>query len=118
MRRRPRPPATQLARAGERTLILTADRPVPEVRFRAAALVDQPAGRVEIERGSGPEILDLASEVRIDGEELVSVSIVPEADTAITFLPVDRPGNLPLMIFGFVLLAAASLWTLYDFMGF
>ena len=118
MRRRPRPPATQLARAGERTVILTADRPVPEVRFRASALVDEPACRVEVERGTGPEVLNLSPEVRIDGAELLSVSVVPEADTAITFLPVDRPSNVPMMILGMILLTAASIWTLYDFMGF
>ncbi|MEM7056861.1 MAG: hypothetical protein AAF557_04685 [Pseudomonadota bacterium] len=117
MRRRPRPPGTQLARAGERTLILTADKPVPEVRFRASSLADDPKGRVEIDRGSGPEVQELGTEVRIDGTGLVAVSIVPEADTAITFLPAEQPGNWPFMIGGMILLAAASLWTLYDFLG-
>ncbi len=117
MRRRPRPPATQLARAGERTLILTADKPVPEVRFRASSLTEDPKGRVEIDRGTGPEVQELEPEVRIDGNGLVAVSIVPEADTAITFLPVEQQGNLAMMIVGMILLAAASLWTLYDFLG-
>ena len=117
MRRRPRPPGTQLARAGERTLILTADKPVPEVRFRASSLANDPRGRVEIDRGTGPEVQDLGPEVRIDGTGLVAVSIVPEADTAITFLPIEQPGNWPMMILGMILLAAASLWTLYDFLG-
>ena len=117
MRRRPRPPGTQLARAGERTVILTADKPVPEVRFRASTLNNQPAGRVEVDRGSGPETLELGPEVRIDGEGLVAVSVVPDADTAITFLPVERPGNLPMMIGGMILLTGATLWTLYDFVG-
>ena len=117
MRRRPRPPGTQLARAGERTLILTADKPVPEVRFRASSLADEPKGSVHVDRGSGLEVQDLGPEVRIDGAGLVAVSIVPDADTAITFLPVERPGSLPFMILGMIILAGASLWTLYDFMG-
>ena len=115
MRRRPRPPGTQLARAGERTLILTADKPVTEVRFRASTLMDAPKGRVEIDRSSGLDVQELGSEVRIDGNGLVTVSIVPEADTAITFLPIEQQGNLPMMILGIAVLAAATLWTLYDY---
>lgn len=115
MRRRPRAPGTQLARAGERTLVLTADRPVPEVRFRASTLNDAPKGRVEVDRVSGKYIQDLGDEVRIDGNGLVTVSIVPEADTAITFLPADQPQNWPMMLLGMLVLAGATLWTLYDF---
>lgn len=115
MRRRVRPPATQLARGGERTLILRADKPVPEVRFRAAALSGDPSGRIEVDRGSGlPERQDLGIENAIDGNGLVAVTIIPDADTAITFLPVERGTNPALVLAGLVLVIGAGLWTLYD----
>lgn len=116
MRRRVRPPQTQLARAGERTVIITADRPVPEIRFRASCLEGTPSGRVEVDRADGPETLALSQEVAIDGNGLVAISVVPDADTAISFLPIDRPDNPVLFVAGLAMLAGASLWTLYDFM--
>jgi len=98
-------------------MILRADTPVPAVHFRASVLDGVPAGRVEIERAAGTEIAALRPEVRIDGAGLVSVSLIPECDTAVTFLPIDRPGNLPLMIAGLALLLGALAWTAFDILG-
>ncbi|MEM9140548.1 MAG: hypothetical protein AAGB15_12035 [Pseudomonadota bacterium] len=114
MRRRVRPPATQLARGGERTLILRADTPVPEVRFRAASLEGAPSGSIDVDRGSGMERLDLEPENTIDGAGLVAVTVTPEADTAITFLPADRPSNPLMVAAGLLLVIGAGLWTLWD----
>ncbi|MEM9062897.1 MAG: hypothetical protein AAGD13_20735 [Pseudomonadota bacterium] len=119
--RRLRRPTTQLARAGERTCILTVDREVPLVRFRATTLQGEPAGRVEVETGSKDapvlNVRDLAGEVEIDGDALVQISIVPERDTAITFLPVNTPTSPVWFAVGTVLVLGASLWTAWDFFG-
>lgn len=118
MRRRRRAPGTQLARAGERTVILTVDEPVDEVRFRAATLTGTPSGRIEIDTGAElPRTAELAPENRIPGSGLVGLSIIPDSDTAITFLPAERPGNTPALVFGLILVAGAVSWTLFDFMA-
>ena len=117
MRRLRRAPTTQLARAGERTLILRADKPVPEVRFRATTLDGTPAGRIEIDTGQDlPLTQALGEENLVPGKGLVSLSIVPQADTAITFLPAERPSNLPMMIGGLIVVFGAIGWTAYDFL--
>ena len=116
--RRVRPPGTQLARAGERTLIIKADIPVPEVRFRASVMEGAPTGRILVDRADGPETLDLQQETRIDGDGLIAITVVPDRDTAITFQPAQRPGNAPLAIAGFILLVGGMLWTSWEFLGF
>jgi len=119
MRRRRRAPGTQLARAGRRTCILTVDTPVPLVRFRASVLDGDPSGQVEADRGGPlPQISALREQVEISGADLIAVSVVPDHDTAITFLPVRRADSMPAMIGGLVLVAAAIGWTVYEFLGF
>ena len=117
MRRLRRAPTTQLARAGERTLVPRADKPVPEVRFRATTLAGPARGRIEIDTGENlPRTQPLAEENVVPGAGLVALSIVPEADTAITFLPAERPSNIPMMIGGLVVVFGALGWTAYDFL--
>ena len=118
MARKRRAPTTQLARAGERTIILLGDEPVPEIRFRATTLSGAPHGRVEIDTGEPlPRTAELAAEVRLDATDLQSLAVIPEADTAITFLPVDRPSSPAYLVLGGVLLAGAVGWTAWDFLG-
>lgn len=118
MARRRRAPTTQLARAGERTIILVGDEPVPEIRFRATTLTGEPRGRIEIETGEAlPRTAALVSEVRLDAAGLVRLSVIPEADTAITFLPVERPTSPAYMVLGGVLLLGAVGWTIWDYIG-
>ena len=116
-RRRVRPPGTQLLRAGERTHILNADKPVPEVRFRATVLDGVPRGRITVDRVDGPETQELVDEVWIDGTGLVAVSVVPETDTAITFLPVERPSSPAFFLLGGVLFLGAIGWTFWELVG-
>lgn len=116
MRRR-RAPTTQLARAGERTRILISDSPLPQVRFQATTLGGTPAGRIEIETLNGSRTAELEAENLLDTTGLISLSVVPRTDTAITFKTVDRPTNLPLAIAGGVLLIGAVAWTAFDFLG-
>ncbi|MGD1922691.1 MAG: hypothetical protein ACFB03_00685 [Paracoccaceae bacterium] len=119
--RRLRRPTTQLARAGERTCILTVDRAVPSVRFRATTLQGEPTGRIEVETGSPDtpdmSVRDLASEVEIRGDGLVRVSIIPRSDTAITFLPTETPASPLWFAVGAILVFGASIWTAWDFFG-
>ena len=107
------PPTTQLARAGERTRILIADKPVPEVRFRASTLVGEAAGRLEIETKTGPRVLPLSAEHRLDGTDLKELAVVPEADTAITFIGPQRTGGVGAFLIGSVLVLGAIAWTAY-----
>lgn len=121
MRRRQRTPGTQLLRAGERNRIVMADIPIDEVRFRATVLNGAPSGRVEVERRGEAEaemhVQQLGAENRIDASGLIQISVVPEADTAITFLPVNRPGSLPAVIGGAVLVFGAIGWTALELFG-
>ena len=118
MARKRRAPPTQLARAGERTIILVGDEAVPEVRFRATTLAGDPAGRVEIDTGDPlPRTAELAPEVRLDATGLRSLAVIPEADTAITFLPVERPSSPAYLVLGGVLVAGAVGWTLLDMLA-
>ena len=118
MRRIRRAPGTQLARAGERTTILRVDKPVPQVRFRATTLKGSPEGRIEIDTGQTlPRSERLAPENHVPGDGLVSLSIVPEHDTAITFLPTERPGNTPALLGGMALMVGAIGWTMFEFLA-
>jgi hypothetical protein len=118
MRRKRRAPITQLARAGERTQILTADKPVDEVRFRATVLDGQPAGRIEIDTGDPlPRTAELGPENRLDTTGMKTLAIIPDRDTAITFLNVNRPGSTWVFAGGIVLVGAAVGLTLYDMLG-
>lgn len=117
-RRRRRAPTTQLARAGERTIILVGDEPVPEIRFRATTLTGKPAGRIEIDTGDAlPRTAELGPEVRLDATGLRQMAVIPEADTAITFLPVKRPSSPLYFILGVVVLGGAVIWTFWDFLA-
>jgi hypothetical protein len=107
-------------RAGERTRLIVADKPVPAIRFRATVLDGEPEGRVEIERRGGGalrETAPLAPENLIDGAELAAISVVPVQDSAITLLPLERPAMSPAVIGGMALVAGAIAWTVYDFLG-
>ena len=115
MRRKLRRPSTQLARAGERTCIVTADEPVPYVVFRAASLEGEPEGRIDVRRTAGTETQPLLGENRVDGTGLVDISIVPKRDTAITVrVLTDRPTSMPLAIGGIVLVIGAVVFTAWD----
>lgn len=116
-RRRQRAPTTQLARAGERTRILISDSPLPEVRFRATTLNGTPEGRIEIETVEGTRTAPLTPDNVLDTSGLISLSVVPASDTAISFAPVQRPANLPLALMGGAALLVAVGWTAWDFLG-
>ncbi len=113
-RRRLLQPGTQLARAGERTKLLIGDGHVPKVRFRATTLAGQPQGEVSVETVDGTRIADLGQENLLDTEGLISLSVVPEADTAITFVPVERPSNPLFFVVGSIVTAAAIGWTAWS----
>ena len=117
-RRRRRAPTTQLARAGERTIILVGDEPVPEIRLRATTLTGEPAGRIEIDTGDAlPRTAELGSEVRLDATGLRQMAVIPEADTAITFLPIERPSSPLYFALGVIVLGGAVVWTFWDFLA-
>lgn len=116
-RRRHRTPGTQLARAGERTRLLIGDSPLSEVRFKASTLTGTPSGRLDIETVNGTRSEGLTTENELDITGLISLSVVPEADTAITFLPPKRPANPVLAITGGAMLLGAVAWTALDLMG-
>ena len=114
-RRKRRAPTTQLARAGERTIILVGDEPLPQIRFRATTLTGDPAGRVEVDVGDDlPRTAELAPEVTLDATGLRSLAVIPEADTAITFLPVEQPSSPIYLVMGFVMIIIAVGWTFWD----
>ena len=115
--RRRRAPTTQLARAGERTRILISDSPLAEVRFRANCLTTDPAGTVHVETVDGTRTETLGSDNTIDTTGLISMSVVPRADTTITFVPTDSPSNPFLVAGGAMLITGAVLWTAWDLMG-
>ena len=118
MRRRRRAPTTQLARAGERTYILTNDADVKEIRFRATVLDGTPTGRVEIESGKGlPRTQALEPENVIDATGMTRLALVPDKDTAITFTKQYDAGSFWAMIGGMIFVAVAVGWTAWDFLG-
>ena len=117
MRRRRRAPTTQLARAGERTRILVSDSPLAQARFKATTLDGQPAGRIEIETTGGTRTAELGPDNRLDTTGLISLSVVPHSDTAISFVPVERPTNPAFFALAAVLLLGGLAWTAYDFLG-
>ena len=117
MARRRRAPTTQLARAGERTKILISDSPLPEVRFRANCLTDTPAGTVHVETLDGTRIAPLGPDNTIDTTGLISMSVVPKADTTITFVPTDRPSNPLFVAIGAMMLVGALAWTFLNMVG-
>lgn len=116
MRRR-RAPTTQLARAGERTRLLVSDGEIAEVKFKATCLAGEAAGTVHLETVDGMRTAPLGRDNRLDTAGLISMSVVPEADTAITFQPPDRPSNPLVVALGAMLLFGALLWTGWDLMG-
>ena len=114
-RRKRRAPTTQLARAGERTIILVGDDPLPQVRFRASTLTGEPKGRVEIDTGEDlPRTAELGPEVTLDATGLRSLAVIPESDTAITFLPVERPTSPLYLVLGFAIMAGTLGYTLWN----
>lgn len=121
MARKLRPPPTQLLRAGERNRLLIADKAVPLVRFRASTLQGEPAGRIEVETGTEAKpvlnVVPLAAENRIDGADLLRIAVIPQTDTAITFLPVEPQSSPIALIGGGVLVIGAFVWTLFEMIG-
>ena len=117
MRRRRRAPTTQLARAGERTRILISDSPLAEVRFRASTLNGTPEGRIDIETVDGTRTAALTQDNLLDTTGLISLSVVPQSDTAITFVPTDRPANAPMAIAAGIVMLGAIAWTAYETLG-
>ncbi|MEM1300204.1 MAG: hypothetical protein AAGH68_13105 [Pseudomonadota bacterium] len=116
MRRR-RAPTTQLARAGERTRLLVSDGEIAEVKFKATCLSGTPAGTVHLETVDGMRSAPLGPDNRLDTAGLISMSVVPEADTAITFQPPDRPSNPLAVLLGAVFLFGALAWTGWGLLG-
>ena len=121
MRRRLRRPATQLLRAGHRARIFASEEGVQSLRFRAATLKGNPAGRVEVETGPGgtaaQRVFKLHPDNTFEDTDIRAVSIVPEHDTAITFVPAETKGSLFYLIVGAVFVAGATLWTFWEAMG-
>ena len=120
MRRRRRP-ATHFLRAGHRARIFASDEGVPFLRFRAATLKGDPAGRIEIETGdtgqAAQQVFQLRPDNRFENADIRAVSIVPEHDTAITFVPAETKGFLFYLIVGAAFVAGATLWTLWEAVG-
>ncbi len=107
-------------RAGERTRLIVADKPVPAIRFRATVLDGEPQGRIEVDRNTGdglPDVVQLSRENTIDGADLAAISVIPAQDTAITFLPQQHPARSPALIGGALLVAGALVWTVFDMMA-
>ena len=117
MRRRRRTLTTQLARAGERTRLVIADEPIPELKFRASTLADTLEGTVEVEADAGRRTQPLGPENTIDAHGLRELSIVPAQDTAITFQPPKRPISSPLVLLGILMMFVALAWTAWDLLG-
>ena len=117
MRRRQRAPTTQLARAGERTRILISNSPLAEVEFKATCLTGAPSGTIHIETVDGTRAATLGPDNLVNTDGLISMAVVPEADTAITFQTPKRPSNPLLVALGTVLLIGAVAWTAWDVMG-
>lgn len=122
MRRRQRRAHTHLLRAGERTEVFKSEDGAPYARFRAMTLKGEPAGRIDYETGEAStpvaHTTSLAPENVIELGPILRISIVPEHDTAITFVPKGDPKTSPIyMILGFVLVCIATAWTAWDFIG-
>ncbi|MEM7582873.1 MAG: hypothetical protein AAF560_05790 [Acidobacteriota bacterium] len=118
MRRRRRAPTTQLARAGERTILLVGDEPVPEIWFRASTLSGTPRGRIEIDTGETlPRTAELGEDNRLDATGLKSLAVIPEADTAISFRRIEKPGSTWVFVAGSLFVAAAVGWTAWEFLA-
>ena len=121
MRRRQRRPGTHLLRAGERTQVFKSDTGVPQVRFRAMTLKGKPEGRVDIETGDPseptPETRDLAAENLIDQSPVLSISVVPVNDTAITFVGQEQKNSIAMLLLGIIVVAGATVWTALEFFG-
>lgn len=122
MRRRQRRAGTYLLRAGERTLVFQSETGAPFARFRAMTLKGEPCGRIDYETGdlASPSTHTevLAAENVIETGPILKISIVPEHDTAITFVPkVDRKGSALYLVLGFVFICVATFWTAWDFFG-
>ena len=114
MARRRRAPMTQLARAGERTTILVGDGTQSDVVFRARTLAAQLAGTLEIETAQGRRNQPLADVNALDATDLTRLSVVPDSDTVITFVPPSRPSSPVWIAIGMVFLCAAVAWTGWD----
>lgn len=114
MLRRRRAPTTQLARAGERTRLVVADEPIPELRFRAATLADSVEGTIEALMDSGRQTQPLGAENLLDARGLKELSVVPMHDTAITFLPPKRTAFQPATLLGAGMVLVAIVWTAWD----
>ena len=117
MRRRRRAPTTQLARAGERTQILIGDAPLAQARFTAQVFDGTPRGRIDLETVHGPRTAELTDDNLLDTDGLISLSVVPEQDTAISFRPIERPSNPLIFVTGAALVLGAAAWTAYEFLG-
>ena len=121
MLRRARRNRVQLLRAGERSHVLIADTEVPLVRFRAQCLQGEPAGTVEVKSGNAESpntrTFPLHVENIIDASGLVSVSIVPDQDTAITFTSEAQHTSIMMTLLGAIFVVGATLWTAWEFLG-
>jgi len=116
MRRR-RTPHVQLARAGERLRLLIGDSPVRTVRFRATVLDGAPAGRIDIETVGGARTEPLAEDNRLEVDGLISLSVVPERDTAVSFVPIETRRFNPAAALGGLMILVAIGWTLWNAAG-
>ncbi|MEM7743003.1 MAG: hypothetical protein AAF409_04760 [Pseudomonadota bacterium] len=115
--RRHRAPETQLARAGERTQLLIGNAPIQEIRFKATVLDGDVAGRLSVETVNGTRTEALAEDNRLDAHGLISLSVVPENNTAITFVKPDNRPFSPMVAVGAVLILGAVGWTAWDIVG-
>lgn len=122
MLRRKRRAGTHLLRAGERTQVFQSETGVPFARFRAMTLKGEPVGRIDFETGDPAEPRAhsdaLCAENLIENGPILKISIVPEHDTAITFVQRDdSKGSVFYMVLGFAFICVATAWTAWDFMG-
>ncbi|MEM0987700.1 MAG: hypothetical protein AAGK00_02380 [Pseudomonadota bacterium] len=116
-RRRRRAPDTQLARAGERTQLLIGDAPLAEVRFKATVMDGPVTGTVSIETVDGTRTADLTDDNRLDTHGLISLSVVPQRNTAITFVPAQgRPFGAGVVLGGALIIGAIA-WTAWGLTG-
>ena len=121
MLRRKRRPGTHLLRAGQRTNTFESEEGVPEVRFRAQVLQGKPSGRIDIEAGDpgAPihRVMDLQVDNAVAEDRVRKISIVPDVDTAITFVTEqDKPSTFyPILGAAFVIVATAT--TFWEFIG-
>ena len=121
MLRRKRRQSTHLLRAGQRTQVFKSETSASFVRFRAMTLKGDPDGRVDLETGdpSSPkaEVRELAAENLFEDQDVLSISVVPVHDTAITFAGPEEKGSFFYLFIGFLFVIGATAWTALEFIG-